>query len=261
VVSAAAAALAWPRGSLAHPAAGVSAAGPAGARLPGSLTRAVAGPPVGRQAGQRLARAELSKAIYHPHQSLTQRIGNAIVSLLGQLFNVGSSFPGGWWAAVALAALVVFVAAVVLTRVGPLARSYRNGDHLMPGAPALSAADLRLRAGRLAAAGDYAGAILEGVRAIARELEERAVLAPGAGRTADEIAEEAARLLPGEAGALRGAARLFDDIRYGERPGTAAGYALVQELDARIGAASLTSGAGNPDRQPEPAGANASDAA
>ena len=32
----------------------------------------------GRAAGQRLARAELSKAIYHPHERLTQRILNAI---------------------------------------------------------------------------------------------------------------------------------------------------------------------------------------
>jgi hypothetical protein len=107
----------------------------------------------------------------------------------------------------------------------------------------LSAADHRLRAGRLAAAGDYAGAILERVRAIARELDERAVLTPRAGRTANEMAEEAGAALPAEAEALRGAALMFDDICYGERPGTQANYALVSELDTRIRAAAPKPGA------------------
>ena len=62
------------------------------------------------------------------------------------------------------------------------------------------------------------------------------VLSPRAGRTANEMADEAAAALPADASALRSAARLFDDICYGDRPGTAAGYALVQELDQRISA-------------------------
>ena len=48
------------------------------------------------------------------------------------------------------------------------------------------------------------------------------------------MAAEAGAALPAEAGALHGAALLFDDICYGERPGTPAGYALVRELDTRI---------------------------
>ncbi len=196
-----------------------------------------AGPLTGREAGQRLARAELSKAIYHPHEPLTQRVLNAIGDLLNDLSQAGRAFPGGWWAAVALAALLAMIIAVVLSRTGPLARSGRAGSQLMTGSSLLSAADHRLRAGRLADAGDYAGATVERVRAIARELDDRAVLTPRAGRTANEMAEEAAAALPAEAGALRGAAFLFDDICYGDRPGTQAGYALVRELDTRISAA------------------------
>jgi hypothetical protein len=196
-----------------------------------------AGPLTGREAGQRLARAELSKAIYHPHEPLTQRVLNAISDLLNDLSQAGRAFPGGWWAAVALAALLATIIAVVLSRTGPLARSHRAGDELMTGSGPLSAADHRLRAGRLADAGDYAGATVERVRAIARELDDRTVLTPRAGRTANEMAEEAAAALPAEAGALRNAALLFDDICYGDRPGTQAGYALVRELDTRISAA------------------------
>jgi hypothetical protein len=191
----------------------------------------------GRAAGQRLARAELSKAIYHPHEPLTQRILNAIGDLLNDLSRAGRAFPGGWWAAVALAALLATIITVVLSRTGPLARSRRAAGQLMAGSGPLSAADHRLRAGRLAASGDFAGATAEHVRAIARELDERAVLTPRAGRTANEMAEEAGAALPAEAAALRGAALMFDDICYGGRPGTQEGYTLVRELDTRISAA------------------------
>ena len=208
----------------------VTSGGPAG-----SLT--------GRGTGQRLARAELSKAIYHPHQSLPQRILNGIGELLSDLSQAGRAFPGGWWAVVALAALLATLITVVLSRTGPLARSRRAAGQPMGSSGPLSAADHRLRAGRLAAAGDYAGAILERVRAIARELDERAVLSPRAGRTANEMAGEAGAALPAEAGALRGAALMFDDICYGERPGTRENYALVSELDTRIRAAAPKPGA------------------
>jgi Domain of unknown function (DUF4129) len=216
----------------------VSAAAPALTQPGGLVAWAAAGPPIGRQAGQRLARGELSRTIYHPHRPLAQQILDLAGKAADQLFRAGNAFPGGWWAAVALAALAALVLAVVLTRLGPLARSHRDTVQAMAGSRVLSAADHRLRAGRLAAAGDHAGAILEGVRAIARELEERGVLTARLGRTAAEIAAEAGQALPGEASALRESARLFDDICYGERPGTPAGYALVQELDRRISAGS-----------------------
>ncbi len=199
--------------------------------------RGPAGTLTGRAAGQRLARAELSKTIYHPHEPLTQRILNGIADLLGELSRTGRAFPGGWWAAVALAALLAALITVVVSRTGPIARSRRSAGQLMAGSVMVSAADHRLHAGRLAAAGDHAGAILERVRAIARELDERAVLTPRAGRTANEMAQEAAAALPAETAALHDVAVMFDDICYGERPGTQEGYVLVSELDERISAA------------------------
>ena len=191
-------------------------------------------PLVSRQTGQTLARSELSKAIYHRHESLAQRLLDAISRLLNDLYSAGQSFPGGWWAVVALAALTALALTLVLTRLGPLARAHREAGPLVPSGQPLSAADHRQRAARLASDGDYAGAILETVRAIARQLEERAVLSPRLGRTANEIAAEAGLVLPAEAAALRDAAQLFDDICYGQRPGTPAGYALVHALDTRL---------------------------
>jgi hypothetical protein len=99
--------------------------------------------------------------------------------------------------------------------------------------------DHREAAARLAGSGDYAAAICERVRAIAAELDERGVLAPRIGRTADEFAAEAGRALPPHAADLLGAARLFDEVRYGRRPGNRPGYERVTELDTRIAASAV----------------------
>jgi hypothetical protein len=201
-----------------------------------SLLTAPAGgiPVVGRQAGQRLARAELSKAIYHPQPSLAQRAAHFVLEWLGRLFRATQGLPGGWWGFVVLIALTVLLVAVVLARTGPVARARRRRGE--PGATSLArtARDHRDAATRLADAGDYAAAICERVRAIAAELDERGVLTPRIGRTADEFAAEAGRALPPHAAGLLAAARLFDEVRYGRRPGTRRGYDRVSELDTRI---------------------------
>jgi hypothetical protein len=203
--------------------------------------------PIGQQAAQRLARGELSKAIYHPHKPFTQWLLDAIGSLLNRLFNVGnSSLPGGWWALVALAALAVVVVAVILARVGPVARSRRRGSGLLSGTAPLTARERREQAERLAAGGDYSAAILEYLRAIAAGLEERGLLAPFPGRTADELAADTGRMLPAHANDLASAARLFDDVCYGGRPGTPGGYERLRALDAAIRTAAIRTAVPHP---------------
>jgi hypothetical protein len=198
------------------------------------------GPPgqqsVGRGEGQRLAREELSKAVYHPSIPLTQRILGAIGRALARLYNnVNASTPGGWWAFVVLAVLAVIVIGVVRILIGPTGRSHRSGGPPpLRGTQPLTARGHREQAARLAAAGDFSAAIVECVRAIAANLEERSVLPADAGRTADEFAAEASRALPACADALLAAARLFDDVCYGERQGTREGYERLRDLDAAI---------------------------
>jgi hypothetical protein len=197
-----------------------------------------AGPGIGRRAAQELARRELSKAIYHHGTSLRQQILGSIEGWLGRFFaQASSAVPGGWWALVALAALAVIAIAAVAAWIGPVSlRRRAAAGPLLPG-KALTSGELRDQAERLAAAGDYAGAIIRSVRAIAVELDERGILPPRAGRTADELAAEAARVLPAEAAELAAATRLFDDVRYGDRAGTLAGYQRIRGLDGRIHAA------------------------
>src|SRR5262249_58838428 len=126
------------------------------------------------------------------------------------------------------------VAAALRARTGQVAGARRRRAEPVAISVTRTARDHREAAARLAQAGDYAAAICERVRAIAAELDERGILVPRIGRTADEFAAEAARALPPHAAGLLGAARLFDEVRYGQRPGTRPGYEQVAELDARI---------------------------
>jgi len=203
-------------------------------------------PVVGGRAGQRLARTELSKAIYHPQRSLTDRVVHFVLEWLGRLFRGTQALPGGWWGFVVLIVLAVLLVSVVLARIGPVARARHRGAEPSAVARPRTARDHRDAAARLADAGDYAAAICERVRAIAAELDERSILLPRIGRTADEFAAEAGHALPGHAAGLRGAARLFDEVRYGGRPGTRPGYDRVTELDTRIMAAARRPGAASP---------------
>jgi hypothetical protein len=216
----------------------VIAAGLAGltrAALLAAARPARPGPPggtaVSRRTGQQLARAELAKPIYHPPVAWTVRLGRWLVRTLTA---AGQAVPGGWWALIALAALLVIVVAAALAWIGPVARSRPRTRRPILSGIQLSARDHRQNAEGQAAAGDFAAAIIESVRAIAMELEERSILPPRLGRTTDELAAEASGPLPAHAGQLRDAARLFDDVRYGDRAGTADGYQRLRDLDAGI---------------------------
>ncbi len=208
----------------------------AGSRL-AAATRSASGQPVPpgihRIPAQRLAQHELARSIYRP--SLWTRLNQDIFGWLNSLHLGPQGF--GWWALVALIVVVVLVIAGVLYRIGPMSRTRRERAGALLAGTYLTARDYRQAAERLAEAGDYAGAIIERTRAIAMELETRGVLQPRPGRTASELAAEAASSLPDSAAALRETARLFDDVRYGDRAGTPAGYQQVRQLDESIRAA------------------------
>ena len=189
------------------------------------------GPVVGRSQGNQLARRELARAIYHP--SLLSRLVARFVNWLESLALHGP--PGSLnWLAVTLLGIGVLA---LLGAVGYIAGSARVDRRyraaVVEGKP-MSAAELRAAADALAAAGDYQSAIIERVRAIAVDLESRQILPPRPGRTAAELGAEAAAAIPAEATALAHATRLFDDVRYGGRSGSEAGYQQVRDLDLRI---------------------------
>jgi hypothetical protein len=134
--------------------------------------------------------------------------------------------------------LLLVAAAVVAVRLklGPLGRRATREEALFVGRTR-TAAQHRAAADAHAAAGAWAEAVRERLRAVVRSLEERAVLDERPGRTADEAAAEAGRALPGCAAGLRAAAVLFDEVWYGGRPAGPASYAALRDLDAQVQAA------------------------
>lgn len=188
------------------------------------------GPLVGRHAGQRIARTELAE------MSFWQRILNWLEHLPT---DAGRVVPGGWFGLIALAVLAVLAVTLVFYWVRP-ARTGRAKSESVLGGKSFSARDYRRSAQRLAEAGDYADAIVDGVRAIAADLEERSILPPRPGRTAGELASDASRELPGLASDLRAVMQLFDDVRYGDKEGSLAGYQLVRRVDMEVSAARPT---------------------
>jgi hypothetical protein len=189
------------------------------------------GPAIGRRAAQQLARRELSRAMYQ--ESLGTRILAWFGRQLGRLFAAGVALPGGWWSTIALVVALVLVVTVVVAWLRP-SRAGRDTARALLFGPPLRARDHRALAERSAANGDFAAATVERMRAIAVELEDRGVLPARPGRTADELAGQAGRALPDLRAEFAAAARRFDDVRYGGRPGTAASYQQLCSLDARV---------------------------
>jgi hypothetical protein len=196
----------------------------------------IASGPIGREAARRLARDELSKAIYHPTPSLPARIAHDIAAWLDRLFSGASSVtPGGWWTVVGLTALVVAAGSVIAVRLGPLARSARAaGPAWDAESRAMTARELRDASAASAASGDYSAATLQRLRAIVASCEERGILTADAGRTANEVAAQVGACFPGHRADLAAAAQSFDRVRYGGGAGTRDGYERLCALDMAL---------------------------
>ena len=97
-----------------------------------------------------------------------------------------------------------------------------------------SAAELRASAARAAASGDFATAIEEAFRALARSLSERTVVITAPGTTAQDFASRAGRAFPASAAEITAAAGLFDGVRYLGLPGSRDDFDRVAALDRRL---------------------------
>ena len=192
-------------------------------------------PPITRDGARNLAHHELSKLIYAKERPpLTTRILRAIGRwfrhLLDQLLSVT---PGRGLGVVVI--LVVLVVAVIVVRryLGPVR------PVAAPTVPDLTdaartAAQLRRDADELAAAGRYAEAVRDRLRALVRTLEDQGVLDYRPGRTADEVAREASPAVGARATQLLECARDFDEIWYGGRPAGPDDYDRVRDLDQAV---------------------------
>lgn len=193
---------------------------------------AVGGPPITREGARAAADRELAKGIYHRYDDpWPVRAFNTVQHWLGRLLDeIGKHSPGGGAGAVALVVALAVLLLALRWRLGPLSHTPRMERPVLDDAPA-SAADYRLAAASAAADGRWADAIIARMRALARGLEESGTLPERAGRTADELAAEVALDRPDASTLMTRAARVFDEVAYGGRPGTGIGYADVAEAD------------------------------
>ena len=185
---------------------------------------------------------ELRDPVYAENQpGLLQRAISWVVERLG---SIGDTGPSLWFWVVALV-VVALVVVLVVRRTGfarAVARS-GHGSGEVGTDPTVGADEYRRRAASAAAAGDWRVAVLEQFRATVRSLEERTVLEPRPGRTADEAASEAGALLPERAADLAAAARVFDDVCYGDREAGPAQHQQLVATDTAVLAARLAVGA------------------
>ncbi|MFE9400149.1 DUF4129 domain-containing protein [Streptomyces sp. NPDC006530] len=204
------------------------------------LTGASGTPPVdiGRDPAREAARRELSDPAYHQHDpSLLQRALDTFWDWVGGLFDSASgATPGSPLGLIMLAVVVICLVAALWWRLGTPQRAISSGGTVFDDRPR-SAAEHRTAAEAHANALRWNAAVQERMRAIVRSLEERALLDPRPGRTADEAAAEAGRPLPGHAVRLRAAARAFDDVTYGGRTADEAAYIRLRDLDRDLRAA------------------------
>ena len=188
---------------------------------------------IDRDAAHDAAQRELSKPIY-PRASLTDRLEDWLAELVYKLTVEASSIPGGWFTLTVIVILLA-VAAFVAVRVAMRTiRTNRGREPALFGGGERTSAEHRASAEQLAAQGNWSAAIRHRLRAVARHLEETGVLNPVPGRTATELARDAATAVPDLAGELRRAAEAFNDVTYGERPGTEAAYRLIADLDDHL---------------------------
>jgi hypothetical protein len=188
---------------------------------------------IDRDAAHDAAQRELAKPIY-PKASLTQRFIDWLQDLLYRLAQEGSQLPGGWFT-ISVLLVILAVAIVVAVRAARRTmRTNRGGEKALFDSHELTAAQHRVVAEQYAAQGNWTAAIRHRLRAVARQLEEDGVLDAVPGRTATELAADAANAAPQLAGELSRAATAFNDVTYGERPGTEAAYRMIADLDGHL---------------------------
>ena len=188
---------------------------------------------IDRDAAHEAARNELAKPIY-PRPSLIDRLTDWLTDQLNRLTQLASTVPGGWFTVTVLL-IILAVAGVVAVRMARRTMRANRDDPPLFGTTELTAAAHRATAEELAARGEWAAAIRHHLRAVARRLEESGALTALPGRTAGELARDAGHEFPALASQFNDAAIAFNDVAYGELPGTPQAYRIVADLDDRLG--------------------------
>ncbi|HWT49634.1 MAG TPA: DUF4129 domain-containing protein [Mycobacterium sp.] len=202
---------------------------------------------IDRDSAHQAAESELGRPIYSKG-SAAQQFADWVSELLYRLLQKTASIPGGWLTTTVLIILLAIAVVVAIHIARHTMRTNRGGDYRLFEAAPLTAAQHRATAESFAVQGNWAAAIRHRLRAVARQLEETGVMEPAPGRTANELARDAGAALPHLSGELSQAATAFNDVTYGERPGTQTAYQMIADLDdhLRLRSPAVMSAAGQP---------------
>ncbi len=183
------------------------------------------------------AQEELARQVYQDAKpGWAEQVFAALRKALGELLNrLGVAEPNVGLAALVGLVLLAVIAVVLIVR--PRLNRRKSGpEGVFAHKGMLTSAQHRAMAQAAAASGDFGTAVGEIFRAMARAAEERDVSAPALGRTATEIVHDLKSAFPGHHGALARSAELFNAVRYGDVPATAAMYQEMLATDAAIAA-------------------------
>lgn len=188
-----------------------------------------------RDAARDAALRELSDPRYAADDpTLLQRVTRWVFGKLGDFLDRAVSVvPGGWWGLVILVLVLVAVGVAVAVagrRVLQERRASAGSTVVFDDRGPLTAAEHRAQAEQATREERWDDAVRAWFRATVRDIEERGLLMPRPGRTADEAAREIGRLLNLDAPMLE-AARIFDEVSFGGRTATAEQAATVRTVD------------------------------
>jgi hypothetical protein len=163
------------------------------------------------------------------------QLSAAFIDWLMSLFEGGAGGPSGVLLAIVVVVVVAaLVAAFLIFGMPALNRRSAVSGALFGNDDERSADQMRRAADAAASVGDWALAIEEAYRAIARGLAERTILATTPGTTAHGFAARAGTAFPKLADELAAAADSFDRVRYLGKPGTEAEYRTVVTLEREL---------------------------
>lgn len=192
-----------------------------------------------RQEARQWAVEELAKPVYQNAQPdwLTD-LWRQFTEWLRSLGNGDPAMDSGVAVPVIGVTVVVLIAAaILLARPRLNARRRRAAVDDVDVDPSITPAEYRRLAAAAAARAEWRTAVVEQFRAIVRSAEDRTVIDPLPGRTADEVAGQLVGAFGSHAAELRRAAGVFDAVRYGSAGASAADHAEMQALDRLLEAA------------------------
>jgi hypothetical protein len=184
------------------------------------------------------ARRWLSDELSGPdyHDPWLDTVIRWILEQLGKLLEGANNLANGGLSPV-ITALVAVVAIALLVWVLPRVRgnrvAARTGGAVLVD-PTITPGTYRTLASEAFADGRYDDAVLDGFRAIAKDMSDRTLLDDSPGRTAHEVSLELAQPFPDHAVRLAQAANVFDAVRYGHRRATSEQASRVRQLDAEL---------------------------